>query len=469
MMLLAFIRSLKLDITNDEAYSFKLVHELPSHFASARNQLYGTANTHWLNSFFIWIENSLVGTAPWMFRLHSVLALSLFMYGLYQLFKEEKTIFLLVPFLFLLTNHYLFDFFSLARGYALEMAFELMTFLALIRHKKPSTIYFWLLLSCLANYTNLYFLFAYLIVDWIQESHKNKNFISINKDFLLYRRMLIPFFLWTVPNLYFIKYVTKDLEEGRRNNFITDTLVVFLERSYEGMNHVFYVATATILLLLVFIFYLVKRNTVSEAWKTLFAVFLVMIILIHFFYFFLNSPYPYGRTSLGFWVLFLLLISYACIQVLKKWNPIFRTSFIFILLILNTYFLLTRVNMRSTVEWFKQQGMAEWVHDVQQHHPKNIKNIRVAMSIDHYGVYNNYYQYLHPEDVPARLLVYDRKSYDQIPDSIRAQFPQQDEFLLYGDYHSFLDSIFPFPKPQWIKTYPDMRTDWYKQVYPSSR
>lgn len=461
LFLLALYRSIQLDMTNDEAYSFKLVHDLTQHFSSARNQMIGSANTHWLNSFFLWIEVHLIGTEPWMLRLHSVLAVGLFLYALFHVFKQEKNIFIFIPFLLLACNHYLFDFFSLARGYALEMAFEMMAFYSIFSSKKASVIYNWLLLSCLANYTNLYVLIAFFIVDFLQEGQKNGKMIYIMFGFLRSRWMLFPFFLWVIPNIYFIKYVTKDLEEGRRNDFITDTLGVFLERSFAVANEVISFTLSSILIVGVSVFFIRKRKAIAYGWNSLFALFLIMIGLIHFFYFFLNTPYPYGRTAIGFWVLFLVLISYVLIGLLKTLKPFLQTAFVLILFGLNTVYLLKTVDAKVTVEWYKQQGMKEWVNDLKQQHPDDIRDISVAMSIDHYGVYDNYYHYLQPNDLPSKILVYDRKGYDRIPDSIRHLFAHQDAFLLYGNYEPFFDAIIPKTGRRLIKRYPEMQTDWW--------
>ena len=61
-----------ISITNDEAYSFYLVK------TNYINALVGTANTHWVNSFFIKLETLVLGNEVWMWRLHM-----LFFFALY--------------------------------------------------------------------------------------------------------------------------------------------------------------------------------------------------------------------------------------------------------------------------------------------------------------------------------------------------------------------------------------------------
>lgn len=463
ILLLGFARINILDITNDEAYSFKLIHQLSHDFTIARNQMIGTANTHWLNSFFLWIEQAMIGTEVWMLRLHSFFALGLFLYGLYRIFHEEKKMLILIPLLLLVGNHYLFDFFSLARGYALAFAFEMMALHAIIRRKKTSLIYLWLVLSCLSNYTNLYLLAAFLLLDIVQQVRDSGKRSLFTLSFIKPRWSLIPFFLWALPNLYFIKYVTKDLEEGQRNNFITDTLGVFLERSFSGMNATLYFSLASLLLFTTLYWFYVHRQKIPTGWRTIFLLFFSIITFIHLFYFFLNTPYPYGRTSFSLWLIFLLLLSYIMIDLLKKLKPAVQHLAVVLLISLNLIYLLTQVPMNTTVEWPKQQGMKAWVQALKKKYPGNNESLKVVMSIDHYGVYDNYYRYLDPIHLPSHILVYDRKGYDQIPDTLRTLFQEQDEFLMYGSYKSFLDSIVPRSKRLFNKRYPDMETDWWSR------
>jgi hypothetical protein len=100
-------RSFILEMTNDEAYSFFNV--------STRHlqMMIGTANTHWLNSFFILAETTLLGNKEWMIRIHSCLGFFIFSWALFQLFKShiKYPIQLLLPITLILLNTYLLDFF----------------------------------------------------------------------------------------------------------------------------------------------------------------------------------------------------------------------------------------------------------------------------------------------------------------------------------------------------------------------
>ena len=162
LFIFAAYRSVKLDITNDEAFSFLNVDMLNTHM------MYGTANTHWLNSFFMLIENTVLGHEPWQLRIHSVLSIALFAFFLLNIFREKFSSWLLLtPVTLLLLNPYLIDYFSLARGYALSIAFETIAFYYIIQQKKENTqnIYFFSSLATLSNYTCIYFLYCFFLLE----------------------------------------------------------------------------------------------------------------------------------------------------------------------------------------------------------------------------------------------------------------------------------------------------------------
>ncbi len=67
-----------MDMTHDEAYSYRLVKT--NYFIA----MFGTANTHWLNTIFMEVFNNLFGDGPGWLRLHSVLAFPFFCLGAVQ-------------------------------------------------------------------------------------------------------------------------------------------------------------------------------------------------------------------------------------------------------------------------------------------------------------------------------------------------------------------------------------------------
>jgi hypothetical protein len=108
-------RSIMLDITNDEAFSFRLAHEISSNFKVCKNLMVGTANTHWLNSVFLFLQSHLLGTKPWMLRIHSSFSILLCSYSIYKIFLPHEKL-LLIPIILVILLPYQIDFFLLSKG-----------------------------------------------------------------------------------------------------------------------------------------------------------------------------------------------------------------------------------------------------------------------------------------------------------------------------------------------------------------
>lgn len=465
-LMYAFYRSIQLDITNDEAYSFKLVAELTRHFVPARNLMYGTANTHWLNSLFIFIEHHLLGDHVWMLRIHNVLALGAMCYGFYRIAKHLQAPYyylllcLLIPF-----NHYLFDFFSLARGYGLSLAFEVLAFSFIIidAERYRARIYWMLSLAVLSNYTVIYFLLVYGLVDLIRALRTNGFSILRSTTFYKQRMSAILVLLWAISNIYYIKYVTGDLEEGQRNGFIPDTLGVFLGRSWDVLNYPVELLIGVLWLTILLVYVLLQRKKMQAGWNLFLMLVFLVVCLIHVLYVGLNIPFPFGRTSFFLIVPLLMLLAWVLHQVARRYSVMAIVTLVFVVLLWNGYYVLHYRNMRVTQEWWMQQGIHQFVDETHTEIGSTVKQKHIAMSIDHWGVYTNYYQFLYPEKTFDSVFVYDRFGYSSLPQNDIERMKQCDYLLLINDYHSFLQEHWKQPIPQVMHHYTDMKSDFLKK------
>jgi hypothetical protein len=116
-----------MDITYDESYSFRLIrHQFRA--------MPGSPNNHWLNSFFMKLFNLLFGDEPGYLRLHSITSFPFFAHGIYRLTPfirnraAQFTFYCIAIF-----NPFVLDFFSLARGYAMAVTFQVWAILFLIQ------------------------------------------------------------------------------------------------------------------------------------------------------------------------------------------------------------------------------------------------------------------------------------------------------------------------------------------------
>ena len=118
-------------------------------------------NNHILNTLLIKCITGVFGMEEWAVRLPSLLAFWLFGWAVYRICKQligERSPYFLAGALLFLTNPYLNDFFSLARGYAMSTAFVLLSLSFLMdgmRTKRQRDLWWSLVFSMLATYANM--------------------------------------------------------------------------------------------------------------------------------------------------------------------------------------------------------------------------------------------------------------------------------------------------------------------------
>jgi hypothetical protein len=447
-------RSYILEITNDEAFSFWMVSE------NKINMLCGTANNHWLNTLFIFIWTKLIGHSEWMLRIHSVIAFVIYSIFTVAVFKHLKNkLLLFIPCCILLCNYYLLDYFSLARGYSISLMFEAMAIYYILREgvKRVFYIYLFLALSVFSNYSSIYILTAYFIIDF----YSYFNIEKISRISLLgFFKARYPFLIiltWAVPNILFIKYYTGDLEEGQRNGFISDTIGVFLQRSFSidlSFEYLNYIYILLIVGFLVVAF--LKRNSFHSCIKTLVQLLLVSFLLIEFLYVFLNIPYPYGRTSFFYNYVFYILLIVLLIELIMRLNVYFQYVVSIVVCSLFLYNLVYHLNVNSTIEFWPQQSFRKAYAEI-INHEKYTPNSKIGMPLDQFGVYKNYYGYIQPLIYKNPVFVYNsRDGYSHFE---RKSMYEQDYLLLITPYDKILDSIPSNIKFLLLKKYPLMHTD----------
>ena len=423
----------------------------------------GTANTHWLNSVFIFIETLLAGNKEWMIRMHSCLSYFLFAWALYKICKLYITSSwqVIIPLAAILLNTYLLDFFSLARGYGMSMAFEMLAFYLICTHdeslKGRFLIYLFLSLATFSCYTCIFLLFSYFIYDTITIYHKDGFRIIFSKNTL---KTQMPFFaicIFAIPNILFIRK-SGDLEEGQRNGFIADTLSIFFERSYNITSNIPVLhSICLIFFACICLFYLRFRNTIDRKIKALFVVFFINVLLIEFFYIVFKIPYVFGRTALYIDLLFLLLIVYLLLffsnKFLKVVNVLIGISFI--TFAGAGYFFIFCKNHRTTVEWWKSQGIEDCISDLERMEGADMHHKKLGLHLAQLGSYTNYYQYLYKS--PLNDTVYSfRENKDGVYDSITLKkILAQDYIIMLRPYEQYFDK----GKFTVLKYYRDMNSD----------
>jgi len=434
-----------MDILYDEASSF---HNLK---IGNYRALPGTANTHWLNSFFIRLFMSFHESVICL-RLHSIIAFPFFAQGIYRLAKciknggAQLTFYCLVIF-----NPYVLDFFSMARGYGLAMTFQVWTILFFIKAVQTGFIYrLWLQIVLLSAFTlgsNLSYQYT---------------IIAITMGYLLYCSITDPFFSWytnkqkrkitwlfvlllffTTVDLLFIKFYGKDLEFGGKENFLRSIFNTFwvsslYKASYTSLS--IWLSWCTLVLLVTAgIYFTIKAIQQKKITPGVIATFLIgsIFFLNIIFHLLFDTPFISNRTALQWYVPALFTIFLA----MGEWQlPAKKYHFISYGVgvaagMLAIFHFVTRNNNSRCMEYYKEDPTHQPLHDLYAQQPKH-----PGASIWIRGVYIDYYSLVDALNPPAVIF----EEYPNLPLQSKAiQTINESDYILSHTATTtrFLDSV----------------------------
>jgi len=390
------VHAFTMNITNDEAYSFFL---LKTNYYRA---LPGSANTHWLNSFFMKLFNLIFGDAPGWIRLQSILAFPFFAAAIWSLSVYLENFFIRLFFYCLIFfNPYILDFFSLARGYGLALTFQawmLVYFIKVVAEKKFNNrnwliIFLFSLLSIASNLSYLYSVLSMAGFLAVKIFFSPDTGYSIrSKEIIKVTALFISLILFAIADLLFIKYYGKDLGFGGDKDFISSLFGSVWNgslyfASYTNLESA--LGYVSFLLLICGLFYfcyrwLIKRKYISPA----FYISLPLIFIFGLnalFHIVFNNPFLFGRTALQWYVPGILMIALMIDEVFKKvssfWLPVIMITLSAVIII----HFVRQVNIHYSFEWRGDAEAPSMLKDLDQIHPKNA-------AICNYGVYTNYYR-----------------------------------------------------------------------------
>lgn len=163
-------RADKLSMTHDESSTTNVVDGTYSNIMFAKN-MFGTANNHILNSLLLKKSVTLFGWHEWSIRLPNVLCFVLYFIAVVLLMQRmsRNNFIRLAGVLLFCTPHFIVDYFSLARGYGMAVAFELMGLYLLVRYfqeRKEKYITLSFIMAALAVYANFTWL-NMLLAQWV--------------------------------------------------------------------------------------------------------------------------------------------------------------------------------------------------------------------------------------------------------------------------------------------------------------
>ncbi len=167
-------RAASLSLTHDEALSFTIVK------GDATWKV--TANHHWLNTWLMKLTHGLFGSSELALRLPNVLAFVLYGWASAKLLRSLTLPrhLVYVAFAAMLSSQLVLDFFGLARGYGLALAFLIAAFHFLLNedHKWKPRFFAALLFSFYANFS---FLVPIGILAFLELLHRQSNYLPIRK------------------------------------------------------------------------------------------------------------------------------------------------------------------------------------------------------------------------------------------------------------------------------------------------
>ena len=399
---LVAVHAYTMDITNDEAYSFFL---LKTEYYRA---LFGTANTHWLNSFLMQIEMLVLGDGVLGLRLHSVMAFPFFCVGVYRLtgFIRNNAL-AIFCYLLILLNPYVLDWFALARGYGLAMTFQVwvLYYLFLISKKDSFSFSYWkilLLLCALMLAANLAYFYMFLGVFsvFLLYIFTNKINYFYNKNAIIITFGFVLLLFGAMANLWFVRQNDPSVYGGNELvNSIFGTVweAFFYQANYGEIAVV--LAWLTLIALLVFggisgIRFLRNRQ-ITPAFSV--AVIIAVLLLLNlFFHLLFDAPYLASRTALQWWIPGMLLIFFCTDDFSRRGanDPMAKvvgTGFFGNLISLSVSMILaihlfTQFNPHIAYEWRDASHSKQIINDLYKLKPENVGLNKYVI-----GVFSNYY------------------------------------------------------------------------------
>ncbi|MCB0756406.1 MAG: hypothetical protein H6601_03045 [Flavobacteriales bacterium] len=181
------LRSIYVATCHDEAATF-FHYIVPGKFVPYH--AHWDANNHFLNSALSWVCYKLLGPAQWSIRLPNVLSFLIYGYFSIRISEQIKnSLIRWMVFLALLTATFLLEFFAMARGYAMSIAFFMAAvfyagqYLRFQKLKYQFYLWFWMWLAVAASLTliNSYLIMLGVVVLGLIQVKQNrwKHFLAL--------------------------------------------------------------------------------------------------------------------------------------------------------------------------------------------------------------------------------------------------------------------------------------------------
>lgn len=431
LILYVSLRAAYVNLTHDEAWSFHNINKF------WHVEFLCSGNSHWFNSLAMKISILLGSENIFWLRWFSIFSFIITCgTGLLLLKLFENNSIKLFAFCIIFLNPYLLDFFGMARGYAGGIMFQclaLVFFIKGLNNKKRITFFMALLfsgLSAIANYSFVYFYFAFCVIYFFTQYFRTGRSFLRNKFFYFDLLFSLGIAALIIRAFIFILKCSGDVVGAGEPSFLKmfnvfwDGLTYYKLSYSQGAQSILSILVFSLIAVSLYIGIFRKRSHHSDLYFYTASILAIMIFTMVFNFFGFGVVFPFYRSAqllfIPSFVSIIGLLNYF-IQRKKAFIPIVNAlSF---LLIINFAF---SANLKFCFD-FKEQAECGICFNL----VKDLNAKHVGISPELYGVFYNYHQSS------------STKKYPFLGESINTHFPKGK--AKKGDKLSEFDYLILYP------------------------
>jgi hypothetical protein len=402
LLLLSYVvvRAATLSITYDEAWT--MIGFVQQQFMDILSYSPCSTNNHILNTILIKLTVVLSGETVFKARLPNVLAFILYLFYSWRICGFFPNVKGMLAFLVLLLNPFMLDFFGLARGYGLSLAFEMASLYYLILFisgdGRPRHLTLCLVLGGLAvisNFTLINFYFGAAAAMFLHTLIRRRPIWQCTLHALLVTGVLL-LIVW--EPLRKIR-LNGSIDYGGNTGFYHDTLLSLARYTVYSQQPADWIRYLLNIILLAFGLASAGAFIKKEFWTDgkygVSCVLFVAILSVLAQYHILRIPFVIDRTALFLVPLFNLSFLF----VLDHNMKVFAQAAVVALAVLMTLNFFIHANLYKTVSWFYNAHDLEVLNKINKAGEVSGKKLHVGYSWPfnctfRYYMYNNHLDFI---------------------------------------------------------------------------
>ncbi len=334
-------RAYHLAFTYDESWS--VLGYATQSLSDIFKNTYPAANNHVLHSALLKMPYSIFGLQEYALRLPVLCAQVIFLLFSYKLLKKHAPTFGWLVFLILALNPYILDYFTLARGYGISLAFTVLSVFFSLKLLKKRTIQngtlslLFALIAAWANFTYLLIFFSALAVVFIAFAEKCR----VKQGFLL----CLLFIFLSAAILYVplkALIAANELYYGGDAGFIQNTMgsLISAFTYYKLSPAIHWMPLVLIFAALAMFFYKLWQEQTLKIKLTSFTILIIFLLfpvigsmLQHYLF---GTPFLIDRTALFFIPLFFFALA-QLIENMSTWFSSAAKALVLLFFTINIY------------------------------------------------------------------------------------------------------------------------------------